>query len=296
MSHDAKNDNKRRGILMMLLACLFFSLMDAVMKGLASEFAPMQVTALRALSSLPLILAYVHWRGAWKSLWRVRWPLHLMRIGLGVLMLTLFIYAIKRLPLTEAYAIFYISPFAIAALSIPLLGEKVARASWIAIGVGLLGVLLVLKPTGEGLVSLAGLAILAAALCYAVSAISVRLLSRTDSAESMVWWSMAGIAVVAGLLALPEWLPLQRHHLLPLAALAVTGFFGQITITEAFRIAPAATVTPFEYSALAWALGLDVLIWQVVPEARVFIGAAIIVASGIYLARHEAGLPESERP
>jgi drug/metabolite transporter (DMT)-like permease len=293
MSHDAKNDNKRRGILMMLLACLFFSLMDAVMKGLTADFPPMQVTALRAMSSLPLILLYVHWRGAWASLWRVRWPLHLLRVGLGVLMLTLFIYAIKRLPLTEAYAIFYISPFAIAALSIPLLGEKVARASWIAIGVGLLGVLVVLKPTGTGLVSLAGLAILAAALCYAVSAISVRLLSRTDSTESMIWWAMAGIAVLAGLLAVPEWVPVERRHLL---SLAVTGFFGQLTITEAFRIAPAATVTPFEYSALAWALGLDALIWQVLPEARVFIGAAIIVASGIYLARHEAGLPESERP
>ena len=296
MPHDSKNDDKRRGILMMLLACLFFSLMDAVMKGLVADFAPMQVTALRAMCSLPLILIYVHWRGAWRSLWQVRWPLHLLRIVLGVMMLTLFIYAIKRLPLTEAYAIFYISPFAIAALSIPLLGERVARASWVAIGVGLLGVVVVLKPTGDGLVSLAGLAILAAALCYAVSAISVRLLSRTDSAESMVWWVMAGTALVAGVLAAPDWIPVERRHLLPLSALAVTGFIGQIAITQAFRIAPAATVTPFEYSALAWALGLDALIWQVLPESRVFIGAAIIVASGIYLARHEAGAAESERP
>lgn len=296
MAHNIRNDNKRRGISMMLLACLFFSLMDAVMKRLVVDFPPMQVTALRAMSSLPLILAYVHWRGAWRSLWRVRWPLHLLRIMLGVLMLSLFIYAIKRLPLTEAYAIFYISPFAIAALSIPLLGEKVARASWIAIGVGLLGVLVVLQPSGKGMISLAGLAILAAALCYAVSAISVRLLSRTDSAESMIWWLMFGVAILAGTLAIPEWVPIGRHHLVPLLALAVTGFIGQLAITEAFRIAPAATVTPFEYSALAWALGLDVMIWQVLPEARVFFGAAVIVASGIYLARHEAGLPEAEHP
>lgn len=296
MAHDTQYDNKRRGILMMLMACLFFSLMDAVMKGLAADFPPMQVAALRAMSSLPLVLVYVHWRGAWGSLWRVRWPLHLLRIGLGVLMLTLFIYAIKRLPLTEAYAIFYISPFAIAALSIPLLGERVARASWIAIGVGLIGVLVVLKPTGTGLVSLAGLAILAAALCYAVSAISVRLLSRTDSAESMVFWVMVGTAVMAGLLAAPDWLPLERRHLLPLAVLAITGFFGQLAITEAFRVAPAATVTPFEYSALAWALGLDGVFWQTLPEIRVLIGAGIIVASGIYLARHETALPESEHP
>lgn len=281
---------------MMLLACLFFSLMDAVMKRLAGEFPAIQVTALRALSSLPLILIYVHWRGAWPSLWRIRWPLHLFRVGLGVAMLTLFAYALKHLPLTEAYALFYISPLAIAALSIPFLGEKVSRASWIAIVVGLIGVLVVLKPGGKGLVSLAGLAVLASALCYACSAITVRLLSRTDSSESMVWWVMFGVAVIASAMAAPDWVPVGLKHGWLLLALAVTGFIGQLTITEAFKLAPAATVTPFEYSALAWGLGIDLLFWQTVPEVRVFVGAAIIVASGIYLARHEAKGVEAEHP
>lgn len=211
-------------------------------------------------------------------------------------MLGLFIFALKHMPLTEAYSLFYISPFAIAALSIPLLGERVARTSWVAISVGLVGVLVVLKPSGHGMVSWAGLAVLASALCYAVSAISVRLLSRTDSAESMVFWMLLGVSVLAGLLSLRGWVPVRAEHLSLLAILGVTGFIGQLTITEAFRTAPAATVTPFEYSALAWSLGLDGLIWQVLPEPRVFLGAAIIVASGVYLARHEAGLAEAERP
>jgi drug/metabolite transporter (DMT)-like permease len=295
--HDySRNDNKRRGIVMMLLACLFFSLMDAVMKRLAADFPAIQVTALRAMSSLPLILLYVHWRGAWASLWRIRWPLHLFRIGLGVAMLTLFAFALKRLPLTEAYALFYISPLAIAALSIPFLGEKVSRASWIAIVVGLMGVLVVLRPSGKGIVSLAGLAVLASALCYAFSAITVRLLSRTDSSESMVWWVMFGVAVIAGVIAAPGWVAVSFKYGWLLAALAITGFLGQLTITEAFKLAPAATVTPFEYSALAWGLGLDLLIWQTIPEFRVFIGAGIIVVSGIYLARHEAKGVEAEHP
>lgn len=296
MSKYTQFDNKRRGIAMMLLACLFFSLMDAVMKQLTDDYSPLQITAMRALSGLPLIAAYVHWRGAWSSLRRVRWPLHVLRTVLGVLMLSLFIYAIKNLPLTEAYSLFYISPFAIAALSIPLLGERVSRASWVAIIVGLIGVLVVLKPSGQGMVSLAGLAVLGAALCYAVSAITVRLLSRTDSAESMVFWMLVGVGLLAGVLAAPNWVAIRAEHTGLLIALAITGFIGQLTITEAFRIAPAATVTPFEYSALAWALGLDVLLWQAWPEWRVLIGAGIIVASGVYLARHEASLPEAERP
>ncbi len=281
---------------MMLAACLFFSLMDAVMKRLTDDYPPMQITAMRAISGLPLILLYVHWRGAWAGLLKIRWPLHMLRTVLGVTMLGLFIFAIKHLPLTEAYSLFYISPFAIAALSIPLLGERVARTSWVAISVGLVGVLVVLKPSGQGMVSWAGLAVLAAALCYALSAVSVRLLSRTDSAESMVFWMLLGISLIAGMLSLHGWVPVRTEHIGLLAILGVTGFIGQLTITEAFRIAPAATVTPFEYSALAWSLGLDGLIWQILPDARVYLGAGIIVASGVYLARHEAGLPEAERP
>ena len=296
MAHDSRNDNKRRGILMMLAACLFFSLMDAVMKRLTDDYPPMQITAMRAICGLPLIFLYVHWRGAWSGLLKIRWRLHVLRTVLGVTMLALFIFALKHLPLTEAYSLFYISPFAIAALSIPLLGERVARTSWVAISVGLIGVLVVLKPSGQGMVSWAGLAVLASALCYAVSAVSVRLLSRTDSAESMVFWMLLGVSLLAGLLSLRGWVPVRTEHLGLLAILGVTGFIGQLTITEAFRIAPAATVTPFEYSALAWSLGLDGLIWQTLPDARVYLGAAIIVASGVYLARHEAGLPEAERP
>jgi drug/metabolite transporter (DMT)-like permease len=159
-----------------------------------------------------------------------------------------------------------------------------------------MGVLVVLRPSGKGIVSLAGLAVLASALCYAFSAITVRLLSRTDSSESMVWWVMFGVAVIAGLIAAPGWVEVSTKYGWLLAALAITGFLGQLTITEAFKLAPAATVTPFEYSALAWGLGLDLLIWQTIPEFRVFIGAGIIVVSGIYLARHESKGVEAEHP
>lgn len=292
----AQNDNRRRGILMMLLACLFFSLMDSVMKKLAGHYPAIQVTAMRALTSMPLIIAYVLWRRALPGLWKVRWPLHLLRVGLGVLMLTSFAFAIKSLPLTEAYALFFVSPLFIATLSIPLLGERVHRASWIAIGCGMVGVLVVLKPTGAGIISLAGLAILFSASCYALSAITVRLLSRTDSSESMVFWLMLGVSLAATAAAWPGWRAVLPADYWLLAALAVTGFIGQLTITEAFKLAPAATVTPFEYSALAWGLGLDLLVWQTVPGLRVLTGAAIIVASGIYLARHEAKGIEAEHP
>lgn len=291
-----KNDNKRRGILMMLLACVFFSLMDAVMKALSAHYPAIQVTAMRAISSLPLIIVYVVWRKAVPTLFKVRWPLHLFRVVVGIAMLTSFAFALKTLPLTEAYALFFISPLLIATLSIPFLGEKVSRASWIAIAFGMLGVLVVLKPSGEGLISLAGLAILGSATCYAFSAITVRMLGRTDSSESMVFWLMLGMSIGAALLARQVWKPILAEDYGLIMLLAGAGFVGQLAITEAFKRAPAAAVTPYEYSALVWGLGLDLLIWQTAPGLRVFIGAGIIVASGIYLAKHEASGLEAEHP
>lgn len=281
---------------MMLTAVIFFSLMDAVMKALAVHYPAIQVAALRALTTMPLIVIYVLWRKAWPTLFKVRWPLHLFRVIIGIAMLTSFAFALKTLPLTEAYALFFISPLLIAALSIPFLAEKVSRTSWIAIAVGLLGVLVVLKPSGDGIISWAGFAVLASAICYAFSAITVRMLSRTDSSESMVFWLMLGVSFGATLLAWSVWKPLLAEDYWLLLALAITGFIGQLTITEAFKSAPAAIIVPFEYSALVWGLGLDLLIWQTVPELRVFLGAGIIVASGIYLAKHEASGIEAERP
>jgi drug/metabolite transporter (DMT)-like permease len=277
-----------RGILAMLLAMVSFSLMDAALKALAGHYPVMQVAALRALVSLPLVLGYLWWRRAFPGLWEVRWPLHALRALLGVAMLSLFSFALRSLPLSEAYALFFIAPLLIAALSAPLLGETVSRENWWAILVGFAGVLIVLRPSGSGLVSLAGWAVLGAAACYAISAISVRYLARTDSGESMVFWQLFGVALIAGAWAAPDWLALRGDDAGWLALLGLSGFIGQLAITEAFRIAPPALVTPYEYSALAWGLALDALIWQTLPDAIVLVGALVIVASGVYLARHVA--------
>lgn len=278
-----------RSIVAMLLAVGFFSLMDTVLKLLAGTYPPMQVAALRGLTSLPLVLVFVAWRGEGRTLLRVRWPLHLMRGVIGVAMLTLFTYGLRSLPLAEAYTLFFIAPLLITALSVPVLKERVRTAHWLAIVVGMVGVVVALRPSADAFFTWGALAVLAAAACYAVSAIAGRLLSRTDSSSSLVFWSMLMIAVGAGLLALPDWVALRREHLGLLLALAVTGFLGQVAITEAFRHGQASAVAPFEYSALAWGMALDWVLWQTLPTAPTLAGAAIIIASGLYLIRLERG-------
>ena len=162
MPHNGGMESKTnlRGILAMLLAVGLFSLMDGGLKHLSAHYPPMQVAAIRGLSSLPLVMAWVIATGGALALLRIRWPLHLLRGALSIVMLAAFAYALKRMPLTGAYTLFFVAPLMITALSVPLLGEKVGPRRWTAIFVGLIGVLVVLRPTGEGVVTLAGLAVL----------------------------------------------------------------------------------------------------------------------------------------
>ena len=285
-----------RSIYAMLAAAGLFSLMDTAMKLLSETYPAMQVTALRALSSLPLVCLYLLYRGAFKHVLKVRWPLHFLRGALGIAMITLFAYGLKRLSLAEAYSLFFIAPLLITALSVFILKERVDLARWCAIAVGLGGVLVVLRPEGGDFLSLAGLAVLAAAACYAVSAITGRILSRSDASESMVFWLMIMMAAGGVALSYHEWVAIRREDWLLLAGLSVSGFLGQLAITEAFRSGKASSVAPFEYSALAWGMGLDWLLWRTLPDEYTMIGAAIIIASGIYLVRREAAHLESEHP
>lgn len=280
-----------RSITFMLVAVGFFAFMDAVLKTLSATYPVLQIAALRGLTALPLVFLYIAWRGAWHTVLKVRWPLHLLRGVLGITMLALFTIGVRELPLSAAYTLFFISPLLITALSVPVLKERVPKAHWWAIAIGFVGVLIALRPSGDdlqaGFVTVGGLATLGAALCYAVAAVTGRLATRTDSSESMVLWMMVFMAVGAGALSWAEWVPIRRSDALLLVALAVTGFCGQLAITEAFRHGQASAVAPFEYSALAWGLGLDWLIWHTLPSAHTWVGAAIIVGSGLYLVRRE---------
>ena len=285
-----------RSVYAMLLAIAMFSLMDTVMKLLAAHYPAMQIAALRGLTSLPLVLAYVGWRGGFGSVFKVRWPLHILRGVLGIAMLSLFAFALKKLSLAEAYTIFFIAPALITALSVVFLKEVVDAARWSAIGVGLVGVIIVLRPTGAGMLTLGGLAVLGAAACYAVSAIAVRILGRTDSGDNMILWLMLMMSVGASALAAPGWLAIRASDVMLLLAMAVTGFIGQIAITEAFNKGEASKIAPLEYTALAWGVLLDWLLWQSLPDRYTLIGAAIIIASGVYLIRSEHQHASAEHP
>jgi drug/metabolite transporter (DMT)-like permease len=276
------------GMAAMLAGVAAFAFMDAGLKLLTAHYPSTQVAALRGLVALPVVFVWALFSGGFGQLLRVRWSLHLVRGVLSVFMMITFAFALKELSLAKAYALFFIAPLLIAVLSIFMLGERVSRTQWLAIVIGFCGVLIVLKPDTVGFGWAGTLAVLGTAFCYSLSSVLVKIIGRTDSTQSMMFWMTGMLAVGATLLALPNWQPIAREHYLIMAGVALTGAVGQWGITEAFRRAPAASVAPLEYSGLAWVIMIDLFVWSVTPEWRTLAGAAVIIGSGLYLLRYES--------
>ncbi len=279
------HDQTMRGVVAMLLAMGSFSLMDVALKVLSAHYPPLQVAALRGLTSLPLVLLYVRWQGQLAAVWRVRWLLHLLRGVLSVLMLSLFAHALQTLSLASAYVLFFIAPVLVTLLSVPVLKERVGAGSVWAVLLGLAGVWVAMRPGPDLWQSAASWAVLGAATCYAVAAVVGRVLTRTDAPASLVFWTTVSLSIGGTVLAWPGWVSIDTAHTPWLVLLAVTGLVGQIFIVEAFRHGRAAVVAPFEYSALAWGVFFDMVWWQVWPESRTWLGATLVVAGGLVLLR-----------
>jgi drug/metabolite transporter (DMT)-like permease len=280
-------DDPLRAAIAMLVAVALFALMDAGLKLLSPHYPSLQVATLRGASALPLVLAWSLLTIGARGLLRVHWPLHLLRGALGVAMMAGFVYGLRTLPLSTAYAITFVSPLLVTAMAVPFLREQVGPRRWTAIAVGLVGVLVVLRPTGEGMLTLAGMAVLGAAVCYAAAAITVRLLAQRDSTQAMVFWFLLILSVGAGALALRDWAPMRAEHWWIVAGIGITGALAQVALTEAFRVGEASLIAPLEYTALLWGVLLDLALWHTLPDGVTWIGAAIIIASGFYLMRRE---------
>src|SRR5262245_26326971 len=233
-----------RGVLSMLAAVTAFSVLDVTMKRLVETYPAMQVTFMRGAASLPFLIGATAMFGRWRDLVPKRWPLHIVRGALAVAVLWFFVYAVSRLSLADTYTIFMSAPLLITALSVPMLGEHVGGRRWIAVLVGLVGVVIVLQPSGTGFVTLGGLAALASAVGYALNAITIRVMTRTETSVATVMWPLLLLTLISGVGSVSGWVPLHGEHWWWIAVMGLSGELGQYFITEAFRHAPLPVVAP----------------------------------------------------
>lgn len=280
-------EGRLRAIAIMLAAVAVFSFMDALLKALSAHYPPMQVAMLRGATSLPFTLVPVLLAGRIRDLKPRRWRMHLLRGMLSVVVLGGFIYAVRVLSLANTYSVFLSAPLLVAALSVPLLKERLGFRNWLAILVGLAGVLIMLRPSASGFATLGALAALLGAIAYALGGIAVRVLTRTDTTVSVVFWTVGLMTLFTGIICAPGWVTIQHEHWKLLLALGLLAAIAQYLLTEAFRSAPPSVVSPFEYTALLWGIGIDRFVWGVLPSARVVLGGSVVIATGLYLIWHE---------
>ncbi len=280
----------------MLAAVAAFAGMDALLKAFTQYYPPFQVAAMRGMASLPFLVAPLVVTGRLHELKPNRFGMHLLRGALMVVVLGGFTYSVRVLSLADSYSIFLAAPLLVTALSAPLLAERVDWRNWVIIAFGLIGVVTMLRPSSSHLMTLGALAALVSAIGYALGAIALRVVTRTESTTSIVFWTIGLMTVCTMLLAAPGWVALREDHWTMLAALGAFGAVGQALLTEAFRAAPPAVVAPFEYTALLWGIVIDWTFWNVLPTARVLLGAAFVVASGLYLIWREGNRTVADSP
>jgi drug/metabolite transporter (DMT)-like permease len=275
-----------RGIALMLCAVAVFASMDALLKFLSAHYPPLQVSALRGFASLPFIALPYLLTGRGSQLLAERPGMHLLRGLIMVVIMVGFVYAVRALTLADAYAIFLSAPLMVTGLAAVLLGEGVGWRRWAAIGVGLVGAITMLKPSGASLVTWGAVGAFVSAFAYACNAILLRVLTRTDSTASVALWSISVMAVVSAALAALAaggWQDVHAEHWAHIAGIGLAGAIAQMLLIEAFRSAPASVIAPFEYTALFWGITIDWVVWSALPSMRVLVGGAIVIGSGLYI-------------
>lgn len=259
---------------------------DAVAKWLTAHYAPLQIVFMRNLFAAPMILAVVLTFGGRTALRTRHLWVHVLRGLLLVCGAWAFFLSLRTLPLAEATALFFAAPIVITALSVPLLGEHVGWRRWTAVIVGFAGVLIVVRP-GAAAFQPASLLVVVTASLYALAMISTRWIDRSESVWTMMFYVVLFPMLFSGVAVSVQWQTPALSHLPIIAAQAVFGTLGMTLISQSFRLAPAAIVAPFDYTALIWASLLGWLLWGEIPVIWTYAGAAVIVASGIYIVFRE---------
>lgn len=295
------------GALWALFAAVGFSTVDVIVKFLSSDYPHYQLTFLRTVIAMAVLLAVVvPLSGGLRSIGTRRLGLHLLRGSCVVFANLCFFLALAAMPLAEAVAIFFVSPFLIALFSIVFLGETVGPRRWTAIGLGLLGVLIVLKP-GTAAFQVAAILPIFAAAGYGMLHILTRRMGGTDGATAMVFWTQLVMLVVAGLAGLafgdgrfdafdhPSLAFLFRAWVWPtpfdawlIVALGVTITLAGFAISEAYRRSEAAFIAPFEYIALPLSVAWGIALFDEWPDAAALTGIGLILISGMVLIWREA--------
>ncbi|GAB4394039.1 MAG: DMT family transporter [Kiloniellaceae bacterium] len=272
------------------------AVMDTCAKFLGEGYAVSQIILARNGIGALAILAFVAFSGAGLASLRPRRPgLLVLRSLLNIAAAFLFFTGLRYLPLADAFAVVFAAPLFITALSVPVLGEHVGLRRWAAVLVGFMGVLVVVQP-GTTSFRIEALLPLSAALAYALSMLVGRKLTRDLTTASIMFWPCLGAVLVTLFMMPAQWQTPDLPDFGVFLLMGTIGTLGMSLITQGYRHAPAAVIAPFDYTVLFWGVIFGWAIWGDIPAPNVWAGAAILVASGLYILHRETRRPNPVAP
>lgn len=298
-------DERIKGIVCLTAGIAVFSVQDLIIKLLSGDYPVHQAMVIRSLTALPLLLLLVVLDAGWRGVASNRpWLL----VGRGLIMFTAYTcyyLGLAALPIATSVALYFAAPLFITVLSVVALGETVGPRRWSAVLVGFAGVVVMVRP-GSDLFDWASLFPLFSGLAYAISQIIARKLGETERATTMSFYGngvfLAGGVLLAALFGhgdfaaedhkslaflLRGWAWPSLLDLVLMMACGAVAAAGLTLITQAYRVAPANAVAPFEYSALLWGTLYGWLVWREFPTAGTWVGIAIVVGAGLYVLYRE---------
>lgn len=282
------------GPAIMLIGMLMFALNDTMGKWLVASYGLGQVILLRSLAAL-VILVPIVWMAGLPAITKAERPwMQLARVVCSTAEVFCFYYAVMYLPLADVMTYWLAAPIYVAALSPLLLGDKVGWRRWTAIAIGFVGVIITLEPSAEMFTAPALISIIGSG-AFAFMMISGRFLRGTPD-STLVFFQVSG-AGLAGLVFAPfDWAPIQSGFDLGLLALlGIVAMAAHMLVNRALKISDAATVAPLQYTLLLWAVLFGWMFFGDVPRLSMVVGAALIVASGLFIFIREQMLKKRDK-
>jgi drug/metabolite transporter (DMT)-like permease len=285
--------NPLLGIAYMLAGTVFFSIGDSAGKWLTADYPVMQIAWLRSLMGLSLIGLFALFTGRLQQLKTKRPGWHLFRSLVSSGTIIIIFYSLKYIPIAEYVSLTFAAPFIIALLSPLVLQEKVSLQSWIAICVGFIGILLVLRPTPDHFHP-GHLAALGVAVSIAALAITARMLSKTESSIALNFYIYPANILISAYWAIDNWITPTTFDWFLFVLLGTTATAALGCFVQSLRYAMPAVVSPIDYARMLWMISIGYLIWGEVPAAITWVGIVLIIASGIYVVSHGKKIPALE--
>ena len=299
------SNNNINGIYCILIGMIIVTIQDSTVKWLSPDYSLHQIMFVRSVIGLIIAITIIKLGGGLQLIKTRHLGLQLVRGGLLIIANMALFMAVAAMPIAEAIAIFFVAPLFITVLSIPILKEHVGPRRWVAVIIGLSGVITMMEPTAE-IFDWAALLPLIAALAYALMQMLTRKLGTSDRASTMTFYNQSTLVAVSLIIGLVigdgkfsnmghasldflfrAWVIPDQSDFWIFLVLGLTSGFGSYLLSQAYRLGEANLIAPFEYVSLPMSVILGYLLWKDFPSYGGFTGMTLILGAGLYVLYRE---------